>query len=269
VADPQLTDRWTDALPAEGEGDFGILRVKPQPAYDLVVEQIRRALALGRFSPGDMLPSERVLTQQLGVSRTVVREAIRVLEGEGVLEVTRGASGGSRILPPAGDQRFSAEELQAQAEEIEQVTEFRLATECEAARLAALKRTNEGAVRIKDLLERQDQQLTRIAAADDDAERARHNARLIELDNRFHLVIADAAHNHFLAEAVEKIRIVMHSPVGVIFATTGDDANHQHRQISDAIADGDPDEAARAMGDHIRSTRETSLKLMKATAEKS
>jgi DNA-binding FadR family transcriptional regulator len=234
-----------------------------------VVEQIRRALALGRFSPGDMLPSERVLTQQLGVSRTVVREAIRVLEGEGLLEVTRGASGGSRVLPPAGEQRLSAEELLAQAEEIEQVTEFRLATECAAARLAAEKRTDEEVARIDELLSRQDEQLRRIAAADDDAERARSTARFIELDNRFHLAIAAAAHNHYLAEAVEKVRIQMHSPVGTIFATTSDDANYQHREISEAIAAGDPDEAARAMADHIRSTHDTTLHLMQGAKGKS
>lgn len=263
-------DHWTEEVDAEvQETAFGILPVKAPAAYELVVDQIRRALALGRFSPGDMLPSERVLTQQLGVSRTVVREAIRVLEGEGLLEVTRGASGGSRVLPPAGEQHLTSEELDAQAEETEQVTEFRLATECAAARLAALKRTDEEAARIRELLALQDEQLSRIAEDDGDAERARHTARFIELDNRFHLAIAAASHNHYLAEAVEKVRIVMHSPVGTIFTTTSEDANYQHREISEAISAGDPDEAARAMADHIRSTRETTLNLMQGSPRES
>lgn len=250
-----------DDREGEQEGDFGILRVKAPATYELVVEQIRRALALGRFSPGDRLPSERVLIQQLGVSRTVVREAIRVLEGEGLLEVTRGASGGSRVLPPAGEQRLSPEELQAQVEEIEHVTEFRLAIECAAARLAALKRSDPEAGRIRDLLALQDEQLSELADGGC-GERARHAARFIELDNRFHLAIAAATRNHYLAETVEKVRIVMHSPVGTIFSTTSTDSNLQHREISEAISARNPEEAARAMADHIRSTREATLNLM-------
>ncbi|MFN8215241.1 MAG: FCD domain-containing protein [Solirubrobacterales bacterium] len=261
-------DHWTDDPDGGSEGSFGILPVKPPAAYELVVEQIRRALALGRFSPGDMLPSERVLTQQLGVSRTVVREAIRVLEGEGLLEVTRGASGGSRVLPPAGEQRLSAEELHAQGDEIEQMSDFRLATECAAARLAAQRRSDEEAARIAELLARQDELLERIAASEDEAERSRLTARFIELDNRFHLAIAAASHNHFLAEAVEKVRIVMHSPVGMIFASTSDDANYQHREIAEAIAAGDGTAAAEAMAGHIESTRETTLQLMRRPAER-
>lgn len=259
-------DQWTGADSDEANG-FGILKVKPPAAYELVVEQIRRALALGRFSPGDMLPSERVLTQQLGVSRTVVREAIRVLEGEGMLEVTRGASGGSRVLPPAGEQRLSEDELRAQADEIEQVTEFRLATECAAARGAALKRSDEQSARITELLIRQDEMLEQIAVSEDEAERARLTARFIELDNRFHLAIAAASHNHYLASAVETVRITMHRPVGTIFMTTSDDANYQHREIAEAIAAGEPDEAARAMADHIEATRETTLKALESPAE--
>lgn len=254
----QSLDHWTADTEAD-EGKFGILPVKPPAAYELVVEQIRRALALGRFSPGDMLPPERILTQQLGVSRTVVREAIRVLEGEGMLEVTRGASGGSRVLPPAGEEKLSPEEVRAQCEEIDQVAEFRLAAECPAARFAAQRRSAAEAERILELLSRQDEMLEAIEASEEESERARFTARFLELDNRFHMAIAAASHNHYLTEAVEKIRIVMHRPVGTIFARTSDDVNYQHREIAEAIAAGDGETAAKAMADHIESTRETAL----------
>src|ERR1700712_3739154 len=93
--------------------------VRAAATYELVVDQLRRALALTRFVPGEKLPPERELAQQLGVSRTSVREAIRILEGEGALEVKRGATGGVLVrqmpIVPA-----TYEELREQAEEYEE-----------------------------------------------------------------------------------------------------------------------------------------------------
>ena len=63
-------------------------------AYAAVVERIRRALALGVLLPGERLPAERALAEELGVSRVTVREALRVLQGEGLL-VTKRDSGGT------------------------------------------------------------------------------------------------------------------------------------------------------------------------------
>jgi GntR family transcriptional regulator, transcriptional repressor for pyruvate dehydrogenase complex len=243
--------------------NFGINPVKPPAAYELVVDQIRRALALGRFNPGDMLPSERGLAQQLGVSRTVVREAIRVLEGEGLLEVTRGASGGSRVLPAARDQRLSAAELRDQADEIQQVTDFRLATECAAARGAALHRSEAESARLQELVELQEELLEAAAQTDDESERTRLTSRFIEVDNRFHLSVAAASHNHYLQQAVETGRINMRRPVGTIFATTTDDVNFQHREIADAIEAADPEAAEAAMANHIRATHSTTMKHLK------
>ncbi len=73
-------------------------RIEPSPVYELVVERIRRAIHIGSYVPGDRLPPERALAEQLGVSRTTVREAIRVLEGEGYVESRRGATGGVILL---------------------------------------------------------------------------------------------------------------------------------------------------------------------------
>ncbi|MBT5037425.1 MAG: winged helix-turn-helix transcriptional regulator, partial [Rhodospirillaceae bacterium] len=81
--------------------------VRPTSACELVVEQLRRAIHLGRFLAGDKLPPERELAKQLGVSRTTVREAVKVLEGEGLVRSKRGAAGGLSVL----DQKTSASHL--------------------------------------------------------------------------------------------------------------------------------------------------------------
>src|SRR5262249_4576277 len=65
--------------------------------YELVANQIQRAVHLGLLVPGDRLPAERELAQQLGVARMTVREAIRVLAHEGRITVRRGAHGGMWI----------------------------------------------------------------------------------------------------------------------------------------------------------------------------
>src|SRR5215469_15552827 len=78
-----------------------IERVEHVPVYGLVVDQLRRAIHNGSFVPGDKFPPERELSKQLGVSRASVREAIRVLEGEGYVETRRGASGGIMVLDRA------------------------------------------------------------------------------------------------------------------------------------------------------------------------
>jgi DNA-binding FadR family transcriptional regulator len=234
----------------------GITPIRAQATYELVVAQIRRALMLHRFGPGDLLPPERTLAQQLGVSRTVVREAIRVLEGEGLLHVTRGASGGSRVLPAAGEQHLSPAELRSQQAEIEQVMDFRLAVECAAARGAALKRTNDEAAVIHELITRQEALLAD-AADRKKADQGDVATRFADLDNQFHLAIAAASHNHYLEEAVVTGRINMRRPVGTIFASATNDVNYQHRDIADAILASDADAAQQAMANHIESTRAT------------
>jgi GntR family transcriptional repressor for pyruvate dehydrogenase complex len=69
----------------------GITPIEHSSVYELVVEQLRRAIHIGTYLPGDKLPPERELAQRLEVSRASVREAVRMLEGEGYVETRRGA----------------------------------------------------------------------------------------------------------------------------------------------------------------------------------
>src|SRR5205809_418612 len=88
----------TGASPFGGGNEVSIQRVEPAAAHALVVEQLRRAVHIGSYVPGDRLPSERALAEQLGVSRATVREAIKVLRDEGYVESRRGARGGLMVL---------------------------------------------------------------------------------------------------------------------------------------------------------------------------
>src|SRR5918996_824261 len=68
------------------------------------VEQVRRLVREGRLKPGDRLPSERDLCERFGVSRVTVREALRVLEAGGLIEIRVGAHGGGFITTPTREQ---------------------------------------------------------------------------------------------------------------------------------------------------------------------
>ncbi len=216
-------------------------------AYELVVDQIRRVIYLGRYLPGDRLPPERELAQQLGVSRTTVREAVRLLEGEKLITVKRGATGGIIVL---GADDGADKELRsisaAHLRELEEIFEFRVAVECCAVRLAAERRTKKHIATLR----RAADQMERIAAASgrDGGSIAEYNAA----DTQFHITIAEAAGNRYLRQDVEEIRAAMFRPVGSIFEGLTERVDVHHHQILAAIVNRDPDAAEAHMREHIQ-----------------
>jgi GntR family transcriptional regulator, transcriptional repressor for pyruvate dehydrogenase complex len=85
--------------PAAGVDDL-FNRVTVGRISQVIVEQVRRLVREGRLKPGDRLPSERDLCERFGVSRVTVREALRVLEAGGLIEIRVGAHGGAFITTP-------------------------------------------------------------------------------------------------------------------------------------------------------------------------
>lgn len=77
------------------------LQVRAEKLSHLVAERLRGQIASGEMAPGDTLPSESELMKQVGVSRPTLREAMRVLESEGLLQLGRGARSGAAILAPS------------------------------------------------------------------------------------------------------------------------------------------------------------------------
>ena len=78
-------------------------RVRVPKMAELVAQQLRRQIIRGELPEGAALPSEAALMTQFGVSRPTLREAFRVLESEGLINVRRGAHGGARVQIPNGE----------------------------------------------------------------------------------------------------------------------------------------------------------------------
>ena len=233
--------------------------IRPVAAYELVVEQVKRAIFLGRFVPGDKLPPERDLAAQMLVSRTTIREAMRVLEGEGLIQVKRGATGGLVVRPQSGLRPHEVESyMEAQREMLDMVYEYRIANECMAARLAATRRSKDHLRRMGSALKA----MGRICETPELRATMANIPRFRALDSEFHLAVAEASGNRLIQQAVEDARTAMFLPIGKVFTRLEDSANEHHEEIFAAISGGEPDRAAEAMRRHIVTTRESLENLM-------
>jgi DNA-binding FadR family transcriptional regulator len=221
-------------------------------AYSSVMERIRRAIHLGIYVPGDRLPPERELAPTLGVSRTTLREALRLLEGAGLLESRRGAAGGT-FVREAGEPALSGGDLLAQVRAFEDLLDFRLATECAAARLAAQRRSESDLRLMSESLEG----IRRNTSMD----------LFRRADSTFHLAIAEAARNPMLQAAIVDGRAAMFAPLDLLdFEVMRTNALEGHRTIVNAITLAEPGAAERAMAAHIEDTRRE-LRLVTALAK--
>jgi GntR family transcriptional regulator, transcriptional repressor for pyruvate dehydrogenase complex len=226
--------------------------VRAAPAYEVVTEHLRRALQLGRLMPGERLPAERQLADQLGVSRTTLRQAIRVLELEGIVESRRGAAGGLFVLP----QRYGERQVKAMMAErfaqIEELHQFRVIIETAAARAAALNRTDKDIVRLRVALST----MSAIIAQPDATKVPDHVAHFLAADSDFHTGIAAATGNSYLAQAVEEIRAARLIPIGAVFIRLDPTTNDGHQELFDAIVAQEPDRAAESMAGHLNGAHE-------------
>ena len=217
---------------------MGMEPIRKIAVHELVVQRIRRAIHLGDYLPGDRLPSEREIAERLEVSRETVREAIKVLENEGYVVSRRGAAGGIAVTALGGPVARTLARMQENQESIVHLMDFRRANECLAARLAAQLRTKAD--------------LKQISHAIEDLKVPEDIPRFRKADARFHLAVAVASRNPYVERAIVDAREAIFLWHGnrsyeLVLHTT----LSGHQKIFDAIAAGDPDGAAAAMGEHL------------------
>jgi GntR family transcriptional regulator, transcriptional repressor for pyruvate dehydrogenase complex len=228
--------------------------VRPPASYELVVDQVRRAIQLGRFDMGTRLPAERELAQQLGVSRTTVREAIRVLQGEGLVEVQRGRNGGAVVIAPSSSREEIALLLNQRLAELEVIVDFRLIVEPASARLAAERRSSQDLARLRSLVKSMDELVA-------NPEGSSVPSRFFSLDSQFHHQIAQAAGNPMLVSATDDVRARLFAPIGGIFLALHPSANELHRELFQSIEAKDATGAESTMRQHIALTRDALFEL--------
>jgi GntR family transcriptional regulator, transcriptional repressor for pyruvate dehydrogenase complex len=217
-------------------------RIEVQPAYAVVVDHLRRAIHLGEYGPGDKFPPERQHADELGVSRVTLRGAIRVLEGEGLVETRRGAAGGVMVRAPAGTREQIIRRLRERMDELLAIQEFRLVNERLAAERAAIRVTEADL----EALELSTQQLGSATGI----------GPFRQADSAFHLRIAAAADSPLVQEAVARGRAEMFLPLDALgYELMLADTLKDHRRILAALHARDAKRAGTAMAAHLRRTR--------------
>ena len=202
-------------------------------------------VAEGTLRPGDKLPNEVELSQQLGVSRTTLREAIRELAARGVLEVRRGrGTFVSEEVADIEDFGFSGlERLQGQLRDgcgRGSRGELRAIFEPQAARLACQRATEE---ELRDILERGEAVERCIRAGQDRT----------EADRDFHAAIVRAAHNEFMVRLLPVIHQAVAAAVesGEHGEQLAEDTLRDHALLLEFLAKRDGEGAEHAMAIHM------------------
>jgi len=218
--------------------------------YERVLDQIEEQIMSGDLGVGDRLPPERELASMLGVSRAAIREALRVLEAQGVLrrpQVGTGPDSGSVIAgtPSLGLSRLLRLHVALANFPIDDVVEARTTMERASARLAASHATDDHLSHMRRLLDRMD---------DLGLSREEFN----DLDTEFHVVLAEAAGNRLVADMTIALREAMRHTLLAAFGKIDDWADaaaklrSEHRAVLDAVVAGDGQAAADRVEAHIR-----------------
>jgi len=226
------------------------------PLADTIAEMLLQTILSRHMEPGDELPSERRLSGQFGVSRTVVREALRSLAARGVIDMRPSASAVVAAVDSSTVSEAMGLFLHSTSDtSYTQVYEMRAYVEPELARLAAERATEDDIRHLRssyDRLVATAQPLLRPRGTqNEDAVRA---CALADLD--FHLQVARASHNVFyliLLDSIRDIQIAMR----VRTMTEPGDAElipGEHGAVMEAIAAGDPARARATMAAHLSLT---------------
>lgn len=213
--------------------------------YEQLVERLLALIHELDLKAGDRLPPERELAAGLGVSRASVRQALVVLEVQGLVEVRHGE--GAILLETRPDSSVISA-ARAHTRRLPEVIEAREALEVKLASLAAERRTDEDLARIEDALERMEADVAR-------------GGRGLEGDELFHGAVTAAARSSLLADLMTEISAAIRE--SRIESLSQPDRPQEslasHRQIADAIRAGDAEAAADAMAEHIRLVSDVAL----------
>lgn len=179
-----------------------VLERRPQKVSMVVAQQIIRDVHTSGMSPGDRLPSERVMLDKYEIGRGTLREALRLLEFRGVIVLKPGPKGGPILLNPSAshlaDNLMLLMNLKGSA--FRNVIEMRSVLEPEACRLAALKISSEDAAALSSCI-------------DEMREKIESETEFLEANKGFHDVIAWASGNPLLGYFTESLSGIMDATV--------------------------------------------------------
>ena len=209
-----------------------------------VAGQLYKRISDGLLKVGDRLPSERELSEKMGVSRTSVREALQQLEMHGILEIVHGGGSIIRNITEQEIRKPLERFIEQDKKRVLELAELRAFMEAWAAREAARNRTDQELETMRGYLEEMERDFEQ-------------GAIRYDVDFKYHTEIAAATHNTIYLHLIDNIYTLINYSVKIhreeVFTGRGDQEtilNH-HRTIYNAIRDRNPDAAEVAMKEHL------------------
>ncbi len=216
--------------------------------FERVAEQIEKRILEGELRKGDRLPTERELAEQFQVSRTAVREAMKILAQKGLINMRPGR--GTIVIDGAREAMQNSISLMMKLKlgEVggsDNLVEFRGILETEIAALAAARATEKEISAMREAIRVMDESLN-----DADA--------FIGADNAFHEALAQATQNALILILINSIVHLLSEQRKQIFETEGGPQRGQihHRRILESVIRRDPEAARAAMRSHLQQVRE-------------
>jgi len=220
---------------------LNVQKVSREGLYEQVVQQVQELIVAKHLRTGDRLPPERELCEQFGVSRTVIREATKVLAQRGMLIIEPGR--GTFVTLPTEENIALSIELFARARGLDyaRVVEVRRALETEIAALAAQRAKPEHLDHLQRCIEEMDRNLTNPSA-------------YVIADQEFHSTLAEATGNDLFTAISGVIVNLAQSARKLMFGVAGAPGRGQeyHRLILKYVAERDSDRARAAMLEHLQ-----------------
>jgi GntR family transcriptional repressor for pyruvate dehydrogenase complex len=226
-------------------------------ASDVLADALRERILRGDFPEGTALPPERELVNQTRMSRTTVREALRILEVQGFVRVKTGRAGGAFVYRPGQDSMADSVDLLIRARRIRipALLETREAIEPFCAQLAAKRRT--------------DEDLGRLEAANEAIAADGTLAEFLQANVDWHVAVAVASHNELLTGFMLALSRSIYAATdnqGFVDDDVRQTTLRAHRAVTKAIKAQDADAARRRMSRHVHSYAEAVMEVEDRTA---
>lgn len=230
----------------EPRAEIRLDSVRPTPLKQQVFQALRRLIDEGVLQPGDQLPTERQLSEQLGVSRGTVREAVQFLDALGLVESRHGHGTFVRSHHAIGDLRGEWRQWTAHnREQVHELLELRRGLESFAAELAVARGPSTDAI----------DRMENAVDAMKDASDAGDIPALVQADVAFHSALCEASGNKALSTVAEEIVNASLRERAMTWDIPGRPQRslHEHRAILDAIRKQDGEAAQALIVEHLAS----------------
>ncbi len=228
--------------------------VQTRRTFEEAVEQIAEQIKLGELRVGDRLPSERALAELMQISRPTLREAIKVMQDSGLIDVRRGAGGGMFVATELVPPDLVARRRDLRIHEVAQVLEARRLLEPRVAQLAAARAGEEDFLAMERTIT--DQQTL---VAQGSILKAGREDRFLTLDVRFHLALARSTGNAVLVGLVRSVYrdLEIARDMAMHRETVPDWSIDMHQRTLAAVRSGDLDAVDGVMDEHLAQLERT------------